>query len=95
LRHQKHELVLFHVLAEEEIEFPYATATRFCDLEDSDEEFDVDPTSIRREYLGRFYEYLRQLETACGQVEADYVRLRTRTKYDDALSDYLVSRMSR
>jgi uncharacterized protein (DUF58 family) len=95
LRHQKHELVLFHVLAEEEIEFPYSTATRFHDLEHSDEEFDVDPAAIRREYLARFSEYLRELETKCGQVEADYVRLRTRSNYDDALSDYLASRVSR
>jgi uncharacterized protein (DUF58 family) len=95
LRHRKHELVLFHVLAGEELHFPYSSATKFRDLEQVADEIDVDPVSIRREYLRQFNDYLQQLEAGCGQVEADYARLCTRDRYEDSLASFLSSRMGR
>ena len=95
LRHRKHELILFHVLADEELHFPYGNATRFRDLEQVADEVDVDPAVIRREYLSQFNDYLQQLEEGCGQVEADYVRMCTQDRYEDSLASYLVSRTGR
>ena len=95
LRRRKHELILFHVLAEEEIHFPFSKVTRFRNLERHADQLDVDPAAIRREYLGQFNGYLCQLESECGQVEADYTRLCTRNNYEDSLMEYLSSRMSR
>ena len=95
LRHRKHELILFHVLAHEELQFPYSSATEFRDLEQIADAVDLDPASIRREYLRQLNDYLQQLETGCGQVEADYVRICTKERYLDSLTDYLSRRMAR
>ena len=95
LKHRTHELVLFHVLADEEIRFPYSSATEFRNLEQIAEQIDLDPETIRREYLSQFNRYLEELELGCGQLEADYVRICTNELYEDCLADYLASRMGR
>ncbi|MEM1069943.1 MAG: DUF58 domain-containing protein [Planctomycetota bacterium] len=95
LRHRKHELILCHVLADEEISFPYSTATKFRDLEQVVGHLDIDPEAIRREYLSQFSDYLQKLEAACGHVEADYVQLCTKNPYEKSLADYLASRLGR
>lgn len=95
LKHRKHELVLFHVLADEELHFPYTSATEFRDLEQIAEQIDLDPDAIRREYLSQFNRYLQEFESGCGQLQADYVRICTKESYEDCLADYLASRMGR
>lgn len=95
LRHRNHELVLFHVLADEELNFPFPDATTFRDLEQASVQLDVDPQTIRREYLIQFNDYLQQLEAGCGQVAADYVRMDTTHGFEDSLADYLSRRMGR
>ena len=95
LKLRKHELILFHVLACEELHFPYSNATKFRDLEQVADALDVDPDGIRREYLSQFNAYLQQLTAGCGQVKADYVQLCTHDRYEDSLADYLASRIKR
>src|SRR5438067_659628 len=53
-RHRKHEVILFHVLAPEEIEFPYRRPTQFLDLEQAPRQLLVDPARLRTDYLARF-----------------------------------------
>ena len=95
LRHRKHELILFHVLTAEELTFPFGRATQFRDIEGIVGDVDVDPVSIRREYLRRFNEYLSQLETGCRELPVDYVRFNTRAPYEESLSQFLASRLGR
>lgn len=95
LKYRKHELVLFHVLADEEVHFPYSSVTKFRDLEQVADEVDVDPAAIRREYLSQFGAYLQQLEAGCGHVAADYVRMSTKDPYEDSLANYLARRAGR
>lgn len=95
LKHRNHELILFHVLADEELTFPFGSATRFRDMEGIAEAIDVDPEAIRREYLNQLGEHLEALRQGAKQVEADYVRFNTRVAYEESLASYLVSRMRR
>lgn len=95
LRHQKHDLIVFQVLSDEELTFPFDTSTQFRDLEDVAADIDVDPRAIRRDYLQRFQAHLEALDRGCGELHADYVLYNTRTPYADALSRYLASRMRR
>src|SRR5581483_6657279 len=60
-RHRKHEVILFHVLAPEEIEFPFRRLTQFHNLEVGDHRLLVDPARLRREYLEKFDDFRRQL----------------------------------
>lgn len=92
LRHRKHEVIVFQILTEEELTFPYSDAVQFRDLEGISEDIDLDPASIRAEYLRQFTSFLNDLEQNCRSIPADYVRLNTKDSYVSALSDYLGQR---
>jgi uncharacterized protein (DUF58 family) len=91
-RHKKHEVVLFHVLAPEEIEFPFRRLTQFHDLEALPHRLLVDPARLRREYLERFETFTRQLRDRSRGMGVDYHLLRTDEPVDRALGIYLSRR---
>jgi uncharacterized protein (DUF58 family) len=93
-KYRNHELVLFHIMAEEELNFPFGQSQEFKDLELSGTRIKVDPRTIRAAYLQRVKEHVSLLEKACGQMQADYVPLTTKTPYARALADF-ISRRSR
>jgi uncharacterized protein (DUF58 family) len=91
-RHRKHEVILFHVLAPEEIEFPFRKLTQFQDLESLPHRLLVDPARLRREYLERFETFCRQLRDRSHSMGVDYHLLRTDEPVDRALGIYLSRR---
>jgi uncharacterized protein (DUF58 family) len=91
-RFKKHEVVLFHVMAEEELDFPFDRWSQFTDLEDASNSLSVDPAAIRAAYLKELREFIETLKAACGRMRIDYVQMSTRTSFDKALSHYLVHR---
>jgi uncharacterized protein (DUF58 family) len=93
-KYKNHELVLFHIMAEEELTFPFGQSQEFKDIEVSGTRVKVDPRTIRAAYLQRVKEHVTILEKACGQMQADYVPLTTKTPYSRALADF-ISRRSR
>jgi uncharacterized protein (DUF58 family) len=90
-RYRRHEVVVFHIMAEEEIHFPFDSFTQFRDLEMA-REVQVDPKAIRASYLDRIRTFLKEVSAGCGQMGADYVPVSTKTPFDKVLSDYLVRR---
>lgn len=92
LRHRLHDVVLFHVLSEEELTFPFSDVTRFCDPEECVDEIDVDPPAIRKAYLQQFHQYLAELEKGCQRIPCDYVRFSTARPFETDLSYYLAKR---
>ncbi len=86
---KKHELVLFHVMAEEELSFSFNKSQEFKDLELSGTKLKVDPLSVRNAYLQRVRQHVSKLEKACGQLRADYVPVTTKQHFTNALSDFL------
>ena len=91
-RHRKHEVILFHVLAPEEIEFPYRRPTQFLDLEQAPRQLLVDPARLRTDYLARFEAFCRQLRDKARGIGVDYHLLRTDEPVDRALGVYLSRR---
>jgi uncharacterized protein (DUF58 family) len=91
-RHKKHEVVLFHVLAPEEMEFPFRRLTQFHDLEALPHRLLVDPARLRRDYLERFGTFCRQLRDRGRGMGVDYHLLRTDEPVDRALGIYLSRR---
>ena len=91
-RFRNHELVLFHIMAEEELTFPFSASQEFKDLEASGTRIKVDPRTIRAAYLQKVKEHVSVIEKACGQMQADYVPLTTKTPYSQALSDFVARR---
>ncbi len=91
-RFRRHEVLLFHVVAEEELTFPFDSFTKFRDLEQMENRLPIDPRTIRATYLERMSRFLSDIEAACGRMKVDYVRMNTRVPYDEALSAYLMKR---
>src|ERR1700722_1744164 len=92
LRHfhyRRHEVMLFHVLAPEEIEFPFKKWTQFRNLENNAHKVLVDPQALRKEYRKNFVKFCDELRDACGKARVDYHMLRTDDPVEKALGLYL------
>src|SRR6516165_1082211 len=94
-RHQRHEVLLFHILAPEEMEFPFKKWTQFRNLEVAGHKLLVDPQRLRKEYLKNFETFCRELRDQAGQMQIDYLLLRTDEPVERALGIYLTKRQSR
>lgn len=90
-RHRRHEVVVFHVLADEELTFPFDQFTRFRNLEGV-ADIQTDPKALRASYLEQVRIFLQIIKNGCGRIGADYVAMNTATSFDQALSTYLTSR---
>jgi len=90
---RQHELVLLHVLAEEELTFPFKNFQRFRDLEGVESMLRIDPQAVRAAYLEKVQNFIKQMETASGKLQADYVPINTKTPLRDSLLRYLGRRM--
>lgn len=94
LRHAGHDVILFHVMDEAEVNFPYEGAVEFEDPE-SGEKVPVDATGFKSEYLEGLEAFRSECQTRCNQMRVDYVPLDTSMAFDTALTEYLISRQSR
>ena len=90
-RHRHHEVVVFHVLDPDEIEFPYTDTATFVDME-SGERLTTEPWEIARRYRERLEAWSAHYSRACREQLIDYVRIDTRTPFDRALLAYLEKR---
>ena len=94
-RYRKHEVLLLHVMAEEELTFPFESWSQFRDLEVAGQRVQFDPRAIRAQYLEEVRRFVGRIQTGCGQMNIDYVPLSTTRDFDVALAHYLARRRSR
>jgi uncharacterized protein (DUF58 family) len=94
LRHGGHDVILFHILDEAEVSFPFAGVVEFEEPEEGDR-LQVDATAIRRDYLSELEAFREEYRRECFQIGVDYVPLDTSMQFDKALLEYLVSRRGR
>jgi uncharacterized protein (DUF58 family) len=92
LKHRRHEVVLFHVVAPDEVEFPFRKWTQFRNLEVQGHKLLVDPQRLRKEYLANFERFCQDLRQACNRTQVDYHLMRTDQPVDRALGVYLSRR---
>lgn len=90
---RQHELVVFHVMAEEELSFPFSGYQQFRDLEQAVPNLRIDPQAVRAGYLERVGKFVRTIEAACGNLHADYVPVNTKHTLRQTLLRYLGRRM--
>lgn len=91
--HQRHEVVLLHLLHEDEVLFPFQGQTQFRGLETA-EEILADAPGLRRSYLEALDDFQRQIRQICSRCRADYIFIHTGMPLDAALSAYLARRQS-
>ena len=94
-RYRRHEVLLFHIMADEELHFPFDSFTHFKDLEHPGQELAIDPKTIRASYLDRVRTFLNEIEAGCGRMQITYVPMNTKVPFDRALSEYLSRRKTK
>jgi uncharacterized protein (DUF58 family) len=90
-RLRKHEVVVMHVLHEDELQFPFNNNTLFRGLESEDRLY-AEPRALKRSYLEAINRFREQVRQACAVNGIDYVLLSTADPLDAALAGYLAFR---
>jgi uncharacterized protein (DUF58 family) len=90
-RHNKQEMIVFHLLDRQELEFQFGNRTKFRDLE-TDETITTEPWHIRSAYRKLIEMHQRKYRLGCRNQRIDYVPLFTDQPLDLALNEYLNKR---
>ncbi len=85
------DVVVFHILDPDELEFPFERATRFEDLETGDEVMAL-PPAVREHYLAAIGSLVDRYRRELGACGIDYHLLRTDQPLELALLAYLSTR---
>ncbi len=94
LRHGGHDVILFHVLDEAEVKFPFDGMVELEDPEDH-RRLQIDATGFRTDYLEEVEAFRETYRRECFGAGIDYVGLDTSMQFDRALTEYLVNRRGR
>ena len=90
-RHNKQEIIVFHIMDRKELEFNFTNRTKFKDME-TDEQITTEPWKIRKIYQQSILSYQDELRLKCREQKIDYVPLFTDQNLDLALNEYLKKR---
>lgn len=93
LRHNKHEVVLFHVVDKKyELDFDFENRPyRFIDLE-TNEELKLHPSEIKASYVKALRSYEAGLRLKCAQYAVDFVEADINEGFHTVLWNFLVKR---
>jgi uncharacterized protein (DUF58 family) len=94
LRHRGHEVIVFHILDEAEVHFPFEGVIEFRDVEE-DRKLTLDAKGMRGDYLEAVHQFREHYRTECARANIDYVPIDTSVSFDKALLEYLLSRRRR
>jgi uncharacterized protein (DUF58 family) len=92
LRQRGHDVLVFHVLDDDELDFPFQGPMRFDGLE-LPEHLTCNPRALREGYLESLGRYLEEVRRGCAKHTVDYALLRTSEPLDAALAKYLSNRL--
>lgn len=92
LRQCGHDVLVVHVMDDDELDFPFDEPTRFEGLEVA-AELACNPRALREGYLEALQEYLDEVRRGCVRNTADYALVRTSDPLDAALAAYLSNRL--
>ena len=93
LKHNKHEVVLFHVLdKKQELDFEFDNRPkRFIDVE-TGEYINLYPDNIKENYTKAVNTYFNTLKLKCGQYRIKYVEADIRKGFNQILTTYMIER---
>lgn len=87
-RLRRHEVIVFHVMHHDELEFPFQDNTLFRGMEVAGE-LHTEPRALRRSYLDAIERYMEKIKKVCAGAGIDHVLLDTSKPLDNVLSSYL------
>ncbi len=94
LRHSGHDIIVFHILDEAEVTFPFQGMLQLRDPETGSTE-PVRAADAAEAYRETIQNFRARLDQELSESRIDYVPLDTSQPYDKALMEYLISRRNR
>lgn len=91
LRYFKHEVIAFHLLSSEEVDFPYKDFSLFEDPE-TNFTMGIDASSVKKQYKKNLNEYLNEVKSSMLKYNVDYQLFQTNQSIEKALIHYLYRR---
>ncbi|MFP4052926.1 MAG: DUF58 domain-containing protein [Phycisphaerae bacterium] len=90
-RHYGHEVMVLHVMDEDELTFPFQGNTMFRGLEETGRLL-IEPRALRKGYLDSLNEFLVEVQRKCVAGQIDYKQVSTADYMDAALCSFLAAR---
>lgn len=91
LRRIGHDVVVLHVMDDEELDFSFRGPVRFEGME-VDDIIDCNPRALRKGYLEAMEKFLHRVRKACAANAVDYSLVRTSDALDAALMSIITRR---
>ena len=91
MRDRKHEVVLFHIMDRQEVEFVFDRPTRFIDLEGGSSLL-TEPSIIRDEYLNQMRVHLDEIKKICSETQSSHYETLTDLPVEEALKKFSFER---
>jgi len=92
LRSNHQEVVIFQILDDDEVDFPFQNRTMFRSLERSDQQVLLDPASLRSTYLRNFERFEEALRSGCQRHCIDLIPVRTSESFSEVVASYVTRR---
>jgi uncharacterized protein (DUF58 family) len=93
LRFDRHEVVLFHIMDPQEVDFNVEGTIRFKGMEESGE-LKLDARRVRQAYIKKFAEHRQRILEVCEKNNTEYVAANTGRPVSELLMGYLSSRLT-
>ena len=93
LRQRDHDVIVLHVLDDDELDFPFDNPTRFEGLE-LPQHLTCNPRALRDGYLKSMEKFLQRVRRGCARDAVEYTLLRTSEHLDAALAACLSKRIA-
>ena len=92
LRQRGHDVLVFHVMDDDELDFPFSGPMRFDGLE-TEAFLNCNPRALREGYMEALEHFLQDVRRRCAQNTIDYALIRTSQPLDAVLATYLSNRL--
>jgi uncharacterized protein (DUF58 family) len=92
LRFGGHEVIVFHILHPDELNFPFNGMVKFDAMEEKMHLL-TRPQLVRPTYLKALKKYLEELQAGCERNRCDYVLMNTGKSLAETLAEYLARRL--
>ena len=92
LRHRGHDVMILHIMDDEELDFDYSGTIKFEGMEEAGD-LVCQPRALREGYLEAVQTFLGELRRHCARSVVDYQLIRTSEHLDAALAHYLNHRV--
>ena len=93
-RQRGHDVLVFHIMDDDELDFEFSGPTQFDGLE-SEDLVNCNPRALRDGYLEALNRFLDEIRRGCARNQIDYTLVRTSEPMDSVLTAFLNRRSGR